>query len=206
MTRYGMAIDTKRCTACNTCIVGCKMENNLPQNMWWNFMVNEGGDNPDSPAGTYPNLTMVSYTRACQHCSKPACVDVCPTGASHIDEETGVVLLDADKCIGCGVCKEACPYDIRTLQEDEPVYYADFAFGAADAPAHVAGTMEKCTFCHHRITKGDVPFCVEVCPGRARIFGDLDDPDSDVSKAVASRTAEQLLPEAGTEPNVYLLR
>lgn len=206
MTRYGMAIDTKRCTACNTCIVGCKMENNLPQNMWWNFMVNEGGDNLDSPAGTYPNLTMVSYTRACQHCSKPACVDVCPTGASHIDEETGVVLLDADKCIGCGVCKEACPYDIRTLQEDEPVYYADFAFGAADAPAHVAGTMEKCTFCHHRITKGDVPFCVEVCPGRARIFGDLDDPDSDVSKAVSSRTAEQLLPEAGTEPNVYLLR
>lgn len=206
MTHYGMAIDVKRCCACNTCVVGCKVENNLPQNMWWNFMVNEGGENPDSPAGTYPDLTMAAYTRACQQCSNPACVDVCPTGASYVDEETGIVLVNPEPCIGCEVCKEACPYDVRTLLSGEPLYYADFAFGAADAPVHVADTMEKCTFCHHRVTKGEVPFCVEVCPGRARTFGDLDDPESDISKLIAARTVEQLMVEAGTEPSVYLLR
>lgn len=208
MTRYGMAIDVNRCVACNACVTGCKIENNLPQGVWWNRVVNEGGENPDSPAGTYDkqDLKMSSYTLACQHCSNPACVAVCPSGAAHVDEETGIVLGDPDKCIGCSMCLEACPYGVRVMQEGEPVYYADFGFGAAGAPKHVANTVQKCTLCHHRVTKGDVPFCVEVCPGRARVFGDLDDPESDISKLVAARTVEQLKTDAGTEPNVYLLR
>lgn len=208
MTRYGMAIDVKRCVACNACVTGCKIENNLPQGVWWNRVINEGGENPDSPAGTYAkqDLKMSSYTLSCQQCSNPACVAVCPSGAAHVDEETGIVLGDPDKCIGCGMCLEGCPYGVRVMQEEEPVYYADFGFGAANAPKHVANTVQKCTLCHHRVVKGDVPFCVEVCPGRARVFGDLDDPNSDISKLVASRTVEQLKTEAGTEPNVYLLR
>lgn len=206
MTRYGMAIDTRRCIACNSCLVGCKVENNLPQDMWWNRVVNEGGDNPDSPSGTYPTLMMSAYTVACQQCSNPACVDVCPTGASYVDEETGVILVDNEKCIGCMLCMEACPYDVRRLQDGEPVYYTDFDIGDADVQTHVAGTVEKCTFCHHRLVRDEQPFCIEVCPARARTFGDLDDPDSDISKLIADRKTEQLQVSAGTQPNVYLLR
>ena len=207
MTRYGMVIDTKRCVACNTCVVGCKVENNLPQNMWWNRVVNVGGENSDSPSGTYANgdLKMDSYTMACQHCSNPACVAVCPTGASYVDEATGIVLVNSEVCIGCGLCAEACPYDVRRLQEEEPVYYTDFGYGDAEAPVHEQGTMEKCTFCNHRVARGEQPFCVTVCPGRARVFGDLDDPESEISQLLASREAQQLEVEAGTEPNVYFL-
>lgn len=198
MTRYGMAIDKKRCVACNTCCVGCKVENNLPQDMWWNKVVNEGGANPDSPSGTYPTLAMST-------CMNPACVSVCPSEATYRDAETGIVMQDSEKCIGCGLCLEACPYGVRTLQEGEPVHYTDFAIGGDGAPEHVAGTVEKCTFCHHRVSEGEQPFCVVVCPGRARTFGDLDDPDSDISKLVASRDYEQLNVDAGTGPSVYLL-
>ena len=109
------------------------------------------------------------------------------------------------RCVKCGKCIEACPYGVRTLQEGEPVYYSDFAFGGEGAPAHVAGTVEKCTFCAHRVEKGERPFCVEVCPARARTFGDLDDPDSDLSKLIAARDCEQLSVDAGTGPSVYLL-
>lgn len=205
MTRYGMAIDKKRCVACNTCCVGCKVENNLPQDMWWNRVVNEGGENPDSPSGTYPTLAMGAYTLSCQHCMNPACVSVCPSEATYRDAETGIVMQDADKCIGCNLCIEACPYGVRTLQEGEPVYYSDFSFGGEGAPTHVAGTVEKCTFCAHRVEKGERPFCVEVCPARARTFGDLDDPNSDLSKLIAARDYEQLNVDAGTGPSVYLL-
>ncbi|ACV23235.1 DMSO reductase iron-sulfur subunit [Slackia heliotrinireducens] len=208
MTQYGMLIDTKRCVACGTCVVGCKVENNLPKDMWYNRVVNVGGENPDSPSGTYAarDLAMGAYTMACQHCSNPACVEVCPTGASWKDTETGLVLINSDDCIGCGACLNACPYDVRRLQEGEPVSYTGFDMGGQGAPVHKANVMEKCTFCAHRVVDGELPFCVTVCPARARIFGDLEDPESEISKKLAEREYEQLLTEAGTEPNVYLLK
>ena len=205
MTRYGMAIDKKRCIACNTCCVACKIENNLPQNMWWNRVINEGGPNPDSPAGTYPELTMTTYTLSCQHCANPACLPVCPTGATTKDPDTGIVMVDPHICIGCQACIAACPYGVRTLLAEEPTYYTAFNVGGDGIQEHVANTVEKCTFCAHRVANGEDPFCVEVCPGRARVFGDLDDPESEISKLIASRDYEQLLPEAGTEPSVFLL-
>lgn len=208
MARLGMAIDTKRCVSCDTCIVACKVENNLPEGMWWNFMEHEGGDAEDKPSGTYldGDLAMSCYTRACQQCSNPACVTVCPTGASYVEEATGIVLINQEECIGCGLCITACPYDVRQMLEGEPAWVTAFPMGGPGAPVHIANTVEKCTFCHHRLLRGEEPFCVEVCPGRARVFGDLDDPESEISQLIASRDCDQLTTEAGTEPNVYLLR
>ena len=200
MTRNIIAIDLDSCIGCHSCAVVCKQENNVGLGTFYNKVLTVG------PSGTYPDLEMYYLPVACQHCDDPACVAVCPAGATYKDTETGIVLQEADKCIGCGLCLEACPYDVRKLQEGDPVQYADFGFGAAAAPQHVAGTAEKCTFCYHRVKDGDVPFCVEVCPGRARFFGDLDDPNSDVAKLAAQANAEQMLSEAGTGPNVYLLR
>ena len=109
--RLGMVIDTGRCMACNSCAVACKVENNLPQGIWWNRVHNDGGPNLDSPKGKYPNLgKMMTITLACQHCENPACVKVCPVGATYKDSETGVVRQDYQKCIGCRMCMAACPY------------------------------------------------------------------------------------------------
>ena len=204
-TQLGMAIDTKRCIACYTCAVSCKVENNLPNNMWWNTVVNVGGDQRDAPAGTYPNLTMSTYTLACQHCEKPLCVAVCPTESTW-KRDDGIVAKDNEKCIGCKLCIEACPYaGVRVFQEGEPEFYLDFAVGDADAATHYGNTVEKCILCSHKVDRGEAPACIDCCPGRARIFGDINDPNSEISKAIASRTSKQLSVEAGTNPSVYLL-
>lgn len=205
-TQYGMVIDTKRCIACYTCSMACKIENNLTNDMWWNQVINVGGEERDAPAGVYPNLTMSTFTFACQHCENPACVAVCPTGTTYKREEDGVVMQETDKCIGCKLCMEACPYEgVRTYLEGEPAYHIDFPVGGPDAPEHYENTVEKCTFCSGRVARGEEPACIEVCPGRARVFGDLNDPNSEISQLIASRTHHQLLPEAGTNPCVYLL-
>ena len=208
MTRYAMAIDTKRCAGCNCCAMACKVENNVPEGNWWNRAKTAGGSYEATPAGTYPdNLSMYFYTLACQHCSNPACVEVCPTGASSIDETTGAVLIDYEVCIGCKSCMEACPYEgVRCFNENEPAYYLDFATGDVEAPTHLQGVVEKCTFCNHRLLRGERPACVDICSYGARFFGDLDDPESTVSKLLAVRDSEQLLIEQGTEPNVYFLK
>ena len=204
--RYGMVIDTKRCIGGNTCAVACKVENNLPNNVWWNRAMTIGGTHPDTPAGEFPNLNMEFLTLSCQHCENPACVKVCPVGATYKDGDTGVVRQDYDKCIGCRMCMAACPYTgVRSFNWEEPQHVADFAFGDVDVPAHEKHTVEKCVFCWHRLAKGVEPACLEMCPGRARFFGDLNDPESEVSKRIASREYKQLLPEEGTKPSVYYL-
>ena len=164
-----MLVDTKRCIACNSCAVACKVENNLPKDIWWNRVMTVGGPHMDAPAGTYPNLEMYNVTVACQHCENPACVKVCPVGATYKDPETGVVRQDYDKCIGCRMCMSACP------------------------------------FCWHRLAKGLAPACVEVCSARARIFGDANDPDSEVSQKLRERSSMRLLEDRETEPSVYFL-
>ncbi|MDR1183565.1 MAG: 4Fe-4S dicluster domain-containing protein, partial [Coriobacteriales bacterium] len=102
--QFGMVVDTKRCIGCTTCAVACKSENNLPNDIWWNRVATVGGKNQDEPAGIYPNLKMSNLTIACQHCENPACVRVCPVGATYKREEDGVVFQDYDKCIGCRMC------------------------------------------------------------------------------------------------------
>ena len=204
--RYGFAIDTKRCIGCHTCSVACRIENNLPTGVWWNRALTDGGEHMDTPAGEFPNVSMSYVTVACQHCENPACVKVCPVGATYRDPETGVVRQDYDKCIGCRMCMSACPYTgVRSFNWEEPKYSIGFATGDAEAPAHQKHVVEKCTFCYQRTSQGEVPACMELCPVRARFWGDLDDPDSEVSKLVRERSYKQLLPDEGTKPSVYYL-
>ena len=206
MARYGMAIDTKRCVGCNACTTACKMANNVPDDIFWTRALTRGGDEVDTPAGTFPNLSMRYYTVGCQHCENPACVKACPVGATYKDPETGIVRQDYDRCIGCRMCMAACPYTgVRSFNWQEPKNQMGFAIGDADAPKHQKHTVEKCTFCYQRTSKGETPACMDLCPARARFWGDLDDPDSDVSKLLREREYMQLLPEKGTKPSTYYL-
>jgi molybdopterin-containing oxidoreductase family iron-sulfur binding subunit len=203
---YVMLVDTKRCIGCHTCAVACKVENNLPEGTWWNRTLTVGGEEMDTPGGNFPNLQLGYITLACQHCENPACVKVCPVGATWKDSETGLVMQDPDKCIGCRYCMVACPYTgVRQFNFQEPEYAVGFPIGAAEAPEHQMHTVGKCTFCVHRLAKGQDPACVEVCPARARIFGDLNDPESEVSQILGQRSHFQLLDEKGTNPSVYFL-
>lgn len=205
--RYGMVIDLKKCMGCQTCATSCKLSNNLPAGTWWNTVYTEGMGTIDTAAGDYPNCTLQHWPVACQHCAKPECVAVCPTGASHVDEETGIVLIDNTICIGCKSCVEACPYGVRSYNDGEPKYAVEFAVGCQNAPTHVANTMEKCNLCKHLIEQDKQPMCVDACVGKARYFGDFDDPESEVSKLIAGdREVVRILEEKGTEPSVYYLK
>lgn len=202
---YGMAIDTQRCIGCHSCSVACRYTNNVPEGNWWNRVYTEGGDWPDTPAGSFPDLTMSYITVACQHCENPACATVCPVGATYKDPETGVVRQDYDKCIGCRICMTACPYPgVRTFNWENPSYVME-GLGEGDVPEHQKNVVEKCTFCYQRIARGEPPACISACPGRARLSGDLDDPESDISKLLRERSHKQLLSERGTKPSVYYL-
>ena len=164
----------------------------------------------DMVGGSYPDNLQFGYVPvACQHCENPACVKVCPVGATYKDPETGVVRQDYDKCIGCRMCLAACPYTgVRSFNWEEPAYYADFALGDADAAKHEKHTVEKCIFCTQRVARGEQPACVADCIGRARHFGDLDDPNSEAAKVVAAagENAHYLFDPADLHPTtVYIL-
>ena len=204
--RYGMVVDTKRCIGCHTCSVGCKIENNLPNGILWNQVATVGGDGMDAGAGQFPNTSLSYRTIQCMHCENPACVAACPVGATYKDPETGIVRQDYDKCIGCRTCMVACPYTgVRSYNWKEPEYMLDVKLGAAEVPEHQAHVVEKCQMCYHRIEKGQQPKCVEVCLAQAHYWGDLDDPDSEVSQILRKKGGTQLLPEHGTNPSVYYI-
>ena len=204
--RYGMVIDLKGCVGCHTCSTACKLAHNLPNKIWWHNVLTVGGEAKDTAEGTYPNNQLTFLPMGCQHCENPKCVEVCPVGATYKREEDGIVVQDTSKCIGCRACVDACPYTgVRTYLAEEPQYYLDFPVGDYDAPAHLVNTVEKCDFCLSRLQRGEKPACMELCPGSARYFGDLDDPNSDVCKAMEGREYIRLMEDQGTEPNVYYL-
>ncbi|MCL8208898.1 MAG: 4Fe-4S dicluster domain-containing protein [Actinomycetia bacterium] len=191
--------DLNKCVGCKSCQVSCKSHNTAgpfgpvpdedpyhdPDGMWWNRIVT-------LEAGTYPATEVLYLPKACMHCYDAPCVPVCPTGASFKRADNGVVLVDYDRCIGCQLCMWACPYGVREFDHHE-------------------GVVKKCTLCIDRLEdpalppEERVPACVQSCPTHARVFGDLDDPTSEVSRLVAAQGGFQLLPELGARPAVHYL-
>ena len=201
--KLGMTIDLKRCMGCHTCALACKMQNNVPMGMLWNRILTDGGEDVDTARGEFPHLEKSWMPLACLHCENAPCVKVCPVEATYRDKD-GRVLIDYDRCIGCRYCMAACPYNVRVFNWQNPVREPGHSYG--EAPARPKGVMEKCTLCVERTSKGQEPRCVEVCPAKARKYGDLNDPNSDVSKAIRERGGQQLLAEKGTKPQIYYLR
>ena len=202
MTRLAIAINLDRCTGCNTCAMACKMQNNVPMGMAWNRVLNEECEFEVGVQGTYPHVSRAHLPVACQHCENPACLRVCPTGATYKDDK-GRVEIDYDKCIGCRMCMAACPYNARVFNWSKPERSTGANWGDGRVPVRPKGVAEKCTLCKERTDDGDVPMCVACCPARARIFGDLDDPDSEISKVIRENQAYVLLEEQGTQPKVH---
>ncbi len=193
--RWGMLIDVGRCAeGCDACVTACAEENGLrgqgrPEiDAQWIRKV----ELRDPDSGATRSLPVL-----CQHCAEPPCVDVCPTGAS-FKRADGIVLVDKHTCIGCRYCMMACPYKARSFVHealrDQKTY----------APRG-KGTVESCTFCVHRVDAGRTPACVEACAdagGGAMLFGDLNDPDSEISRRVATYASTQIRADLGLDPGV----
>lgn len=191
---WAMVIDLRRCIGCQACVVACKSENNVPAGTYrtWVQVVETGTmiRDPDGDLVTEAGSFAVTARRAtlprlCNQCDNPPCVIVCPVKAT-FKREDGPVLIDYTKCIGCGICIQACPYDARYFQT-------------------VQETADKCTFCVHRLDRGLLPACVTSCVGRARVFGDLNDPESTVSKLLAQFSVDRLLVDEGTDPQIFYI-
>lgn len=183
MTKMTMVVDLDRCIGCYACEIACKQENDVNLGSYWNKVDTIG------PYGEFPNVEMYFLPLMCQHCSEPTCVAVCPTHATYQREEDGLVLIDRDRCIGCQYCSMACPYGARTFNKKQKV-------------------VEKCTLCAHLQAVGEKPACVKCCSGSARIFGNADDPASEVSQALAAAgdDAVHSMPDVGNAPSVrYIL-
>ena len=204
MTKLAIGINLDRCIGCHTCANACKMQNNVPDGMLWNRVITEGCDAIDGAVGEYPNLTRTYVPLACQHCENPACLKVCPTGATYKDEQ-GRVEIDYDRCIGCRMCMTACPYNARVFNWEDPRRDGDFNWGDARVSVRTRGVMEKCTLCKERTDAGEEPMCVVCCPTHARVFGDLDDPNSELAqlRATKGKNVHILLEEKGTKPQVF---
>ncbi|ATG49272.1 sulfate reduction electron transfer complex DsrMKJOP subunit DsrO [Celeribacter ethanolicus] len=176
---WGMVVDLRKCIGCQACTVACIMENAVPEDAFRTHVsVYELVKDGKDPA-------MVMLPRLCNHCDDPPCLPVCPVEAT-FKAENGEVLVDASKCVGCAYCVQACPYDARFINHETQV-------------------ADKCTFCFHRTQAGLLPACVETCVGGARNFGDLNDPESEVSKMLRDNEVSVLRPEMHTNPNVYYI-
>lgn len=183
MARYMFAIDVDRCLGCQSCIVGCKLQNKVPLGSYRNTVCTVG------PFGDYPHMQMYFLPIMCQHCEEPACVNVCPTEACYLDKKTGLIQIDSAQCVGCKCCMMSCPY--HAIDFHQQLRIAD-----------------KCSACLSE--SGDMnPVCVKNCPGSAIYFGDVEDSESAISKFMRDVDDKHMyhLFDKGTKPRTcYVLR
>lgn len=175
--KLGFLVDLNRCIGCKGCEVACKAENNVPIGSW-RIRVKY------VDSGTYPEARRAFTPMRCNQCENAPCARVCPVSALHF-LDNGIVNIDNERCIGCAACVLSCPYGAIYM---DPVTH----------------TADKCTFCAHRVEAGLEPACVVACPTEANIFGDLDDPNSKISRYIASRSDTRVRkPEKGTKPKHF---
>ena len=197
---YGMGIDVDKCIGCNRCVEACKAENGVPDEPFYfrtwieRYSIHSNGETTvecistkpapvDQVAPEDPDVIRTFFVpKLCNQCAHPPCVQVCPVGAT-FQTKDGVVLVDEKRCIGCRYCIQACPYGARYLNPN-------------------TRTADKCTFCYHRITRGLLPACVEVCPTEARIFGDLKGKADRLVRFQRANRIAVLKPDLNTEPKV----
>ncbi len=209
--QWHMGIDLEKCIGCQYCIWTCQATNDVPVDlMRWNVGFPEQTENG----------TDFYMTRPCLHCQEAPCVKVCPVGATWVRED-GIVAMDYDRCIGCRYCEVACPYDVRRfnwslIDEIDNPYVP--TWGSPEVPPRPRGVVEKCTFCVHRIDRGlsqgltpgvdsqATPACVDICPVGARVFGDINDPESPISVFLRENDTFVLREDFGTEPKVHYVR
>jgi len=210
MTRWAMVIDLRRCVGCQTCTAACRHANATPPGVQWRRVL-------DMEVGEYPNVKRAFVPVGCMHCDDPPCMEVCPSTATK-KRADGIVTVDYDLCIGCAYCALACPYQARYRTDR-----AQFAYGEATPPEEMRldparlGVATKCTFCVERIDAGTAagktpgvdpdatPACVNSCISQALQFGDIDDPESNVSRLLASHQHFRMHEELGTGPGVFYL-
>lgn len=206
--QWAMVIDQSRCTGCGYCTLACQAHNDINPDIQWNKVLDAGE----------VNGRMVYLPRPCMQCEHAPCVEVCPLGASYYRND-GIVMMDYDKCIGCRYCEVACPYGARSFNweaftGDNP---AVPTWGTPEVERRPRGVPEKCAFCYQRIDRGmslglqpgidadATPSCVIACPTGARFFGNLKDPESNVSKLLKDHSSYRLRENLGTGCRVYYL-
>lgn len=175
---YGFVIDNSSCIGCHACSTACKSENEVPLGVYRTWV-------KYTEVGTYPEVRRAFQVTRCNHCANPPCVRICPTSAMH-QRADGIVDFDSDACIACKACTQACPYDAIHI----------------DPESHTAA---KCNYCVHRVDVGLEPACVVVCPEHAIIAGDLDDPESEISRVLAKHDVTVRKPEQGTAPKLFYI-
>jgi Fe-S-cluster-containing dehydrogenase component len=226
MPRYAMVIDRQRCVGCGSCSIACRAENNLSEGVYWSHKITE-------TSGVFPNVRFHYLPTLCNHCTNAPCVRGCPTRAMY-KLKNGITMHDPKKCIGCRYCMINCPYGVIYFNwKDGHQFWKDEGAviqGVTSSPAEEVraaggkgtpyynlkhsttpdirpkGVVEKCTFCEHRVRKGLLPNCVEACPADARIFGDLEDPDSSVNQLLGKFRPYRLKEAMGTDPAVFYIR
>ena len=211
MAKLSIVIDLDLCIGCNACTVACKAEHGTQRGVFWGKVL-------EHEVGRTPAVRRLFLPVLCNHCESPPCREVCPTRATYVDKD-GVVLIDYDKCIGCRYCEVACPYNARAFNwdafnEDNP---AVPQWGQPEVDRRPRGVVEKCSFCYQRIDRGlmygltpgvdeeATPACAVACPVGARHFGDLNDPESNVSRLLRAVPSFRLREDLGTAPHVYYL-
>lgn len=225
--KWAMVIDLQKCTGCGGCTIACKNENNIQDGIFWANKISR-------TVGKFPNVRYDYMPTLCNHCDRAPCVKVCPTGAMH-KIAGGITMHDTTMCIGCRYCMVACPYRVISFNDRKSHKYwrSEKATieGCTSSPKEVTrkvngtvipyynpdreetydgirpkGVVEKCTLCDHRVKNDQLPYCVEKCPAKARIFGDLNDPKSKVNYLLGKYKPYRLKEHLGTEPKVYYIK